>query len=45
VTILFMPGGYIVWVVENRSAILGWRRLRAQRMADGRAPASDGAAR
>jgi urea transport system permease protein len=44
VTILFMPGGYIVWLVENRSAILGWQRLRAQRMARARGPASDGAA-
>src|SRR5882757_80182 len=44
ITILFMPGGYIVWIVENRHAILGWRRRRAQRMAEASAPASDGAA-
>ena len=44
VTILFMPGGYIVWLVENRDAIFNWRRRRAQRAAQLRAAASDGAA-
>jgi branched-chain amino acid transport system permease protein len=43
VTILFMPGGYIVWAVENRDAIFNWRRHRAERMAESRAVASDGA--
>lgn len=43
VTILFMPGGYIVWVVENRDAIFNWRRHRAERLAESRAVASDGA--
>ncbi|HTE79774.1 MAG TPA: hypothetical protein VK634_03670, partial [Reyranella sp.] len=44
VTILFMPGGYIVWFVENRDAIFNWRRRRAERSAQLKAAASDGAA-
>ncbi len=44
VTILFMPGGYIVWLVENRDAILNWRRRRAERATMSRTAASDGAA-
>jgi urea transport system permease protein len=44
VTILFMPGGYIVWLVENRSAILGRWRLMAQRVMMARKRVSDRAA-
>jgi branched-chain amino acid transport system permease protein len=45
VTILFMPGGYIVWLVENRGVLFGWRRRRAQRLSGASAaPARDGVA-
>jgi branched-chain amino acid transport system permease protein len=44
VTILYMPGGYIVWLVENRDVLFNWRRRRAQRLAASQATANDGAA-
>src|SRR5262249_26497067 len=31
VTILYMPGGYIVWLVENRHLLFSRRRRRAER--------------
>jgi branched-chain amino acid transport system permease protein len=44
VTIVYMPGGYIVWLVENRSLPFGRRRRETQRLAEGNAPLSKGAA-
>jgi branched-chain amino acid transport system permease protein len=44
VTILYMPGGYIVWLVENRHRLFGWRRRRAQRQPQADTPISREAA-
>jgi branched-chain amino acid transport system permease protein len=44
VTILYMPGGYIVWLVENRPLLFGWRRGRTQRLPEASAPMSKRAA-
>lgn len=41
VTILFTPGGYIVWLVENRDRLQSWLRIRSSKHA---APASGTAA-
>jgi len=43
VTVLYMPGGYIVWLVENRDALFNWRAA-AQRLAASQPAANDGAA-
>ena len=44
VTILYMPGGYIVWLVENRHRMSDWRRRRVQGLPAANASLSKGAA-
>ena len=44
VTILYMPGGYIVWLVENRHRWSSRRRRRAQGLPAAHAPLGKGAA-
>jgi len=44
VTILYMPGGYIVWLVENRHQLFGRRRREAPPVPEGSAPMSKGVA-
>jgi branched-chain amino acid transport system permease protein len=44
VTILYMPGGYIVWLVENRALLFGRRRRRTERLPEADAPMSKRAA-
>jgi urea transport system permease protein len=45
VTILFTPGGYIVWLVENQGRLGEWRRMRTQRRSAPAVPADQGVAR
>jgi branched-chain amino acid transport system permease protein len=44
VTILYMPGGYIVWLVENGPRLFGRRRRRAGQRPEASAPMSKRAA-
>jgi branched-chain amino acid transport system permease protein len=44
VTILYMPGGYIVWLVEHRRPLFGRRRRKTRRRAEGNASMSKGVA-
>jgi branched-chain amino acid transport system permease protein len=44
VTIVYMPGGYVVWLVENHSLPFGRRRRETRRLTENHAPMSKGAA-